>query len=341
MTDLESLPPVLRHLNDQQAPSVALDADEGSNLTLDEALDPLPIIDLQSLNHDDGKNNLDEACKNWGLFRVVNHGIPPTLLSQLHEQAKQVFSLSYKDKQSCCDGSPVNYFWSNPALTPSGTAVTSEYQSPNLFEAFNVPLPQLSQFQPQLPVIESFRILLVEYGNHLSRIATTLFEAMVKNLDLKLEPSKSYLDNNTGFLRVYRYPQSSNPDAGLGMEVHTDSSVLTILNQEDIVSGLQVLKDDQWLGVKPISNTLIVNIGDLTQAMSDDRYKSAVHRVKVNKQKERVSMGYFVFTGDGVEIKSSKYKPFTYDEFRAQVQQDVKDHGTKIGLARFNRTEES
>lgn len=109
------------------------------------------------------------------------------------------------------------------------------------------------------------RLLLKDYENHLSRIATTLFEAMANNLDLNLKPSKPYLAENTGMVRVYRYPNCSDANVGWGMEAHTDSSVLSILNQDDEVSGLQVLKDDQWLTVKPIPNTLIVNLGDMMQ----------------------------------------------------------------------------
>ncbi|KHN02078.1 Gibberellin 2-beta-dioxygenase 8 [Glycine soja] len=153
---------------------------------------------------------------------------------------------------------------------------------------------------------------------------------MANNLDLNLKPSKPYLAENTGMVRVYRYPNCSDANVGWGMEAHTDSSVLSILNQDDEVSGLQVLKDDQWLTVKPISNTLIVNLGDMMQAISDDRYKSVTHRVSINKHKERISICYFVFPGEDVVIESSKYKPFTYNEFRAQVQQDIKALGYKL-----------
>lgn len=105
----------------------------------------------------------------------------------------------------------------------------------------------------------------VEYGEHLSRIGRRLFEAMVKNLDLNIEASNSYVAESTGIMRIYRYPKCSNSNLGLGMEVHTDSSVLSILNQENEVSGLELLKDNQWLTVKPVSNTLIVNLGDMMQ----------------------------------------------------------------------------
>jgi len=59
------------------------------------------------------------------------------------------------------------------------------------------------------------------------------------------------------------------------------------------------------------------------------------HRVKVNKEKERFSICYFVFPAEGSVIQSSKYRPFTYSDFQAQVQQDVKTLGFKVGLERF------
>ena len=71
--------------------------------------------------------------------------------------------------------------------------------------------------------------------------------------------------------------------------------------------------------------------------MSDDKYKSVMHRVKVNRKKERISICLFGFLEDDVVIQSSKYMPFTYDEFRAEVQQDVKTVGHKVGLERFKK----
>ena len=94
---------------------------------------------------------------------------------------------------------------------------------------------------------------------------------MAKNLNMKSEILESYLSESTGYVRVYRYPHNNNnsnvnnANATLGFQAHTDNSLLTILSQDDEVNGLEVLKDDQWLIVKPISNTLIVNLGDLVK----------------------------------------------------------------------------
>ncbi|KAL6204403.1 hypothetical protein ACLB2K_021671 [Fragaria x ananassa] len=162
---------------------------------------------------------------------------------------------------------------------------------------------------------------------------------MSKNLSLDPSDSKSNLSESTGLVRVYRYPQwptkSKNQNkSAWGMDVHTDSSVLSILNQDE-VGGLEVLKDNHWCTVKPIPNTLVVNLGDMMQAISDDKYTSVKHRVKVNEYRERISVCYFVFPGEGSVIRSSNYKPFTYSDFQGQVQQDVKSIGYKVGLDRF------
>jgi len=72
--------------------------------------------------------------------------------------------------------------------------------------------------------------------------------------------------------------------------------------------------------------------------MSDDKYKSVTHRVKLNSERERISICYFVFPDEDLQIQSSKYRPFSYKEFRAKVQEDIKTVGHKVGLPRFQHT---
>lgn len=81
-------------------------------------------------------------------------------------------------------------------------------------------------------------------------------------------------------------------DNGIGS--HTDFQSFTLLWQDDS-GGLQVLSaDDEWLKVKPIEGTLVVNIGDLLQRMSNNRFKSTVHRVFNRQASSRYSMPFFV-----------------------------------------------
>lgn len=308
-------------------------------------MDPLPSIDMQCLDD----NKLDKACREWGIFRVVNHGVPTELLRKLRDHSKTIFDLPFESKQGLAKSAnycpPIKYFWGTPALSLSGVALPRASPALNLdwVEGLNVPLGQICpSLDPQHldldhddSLIIAFRNLLEEYRGHLTRLASTLFEAMVRSLKLELEQPKMYLDESTELVRVYRYPRGSvDHEQANGMHVHTDSSVLSIL-YEDEVGGLQFLKDDLWLDVKPIPTSLIVNLGDMMQALSDDEYKSVKHKVKLNKQRERVSICYFVFPEENTLIESSKYKPFTYNDFRAQVQHDVKTVGWKIGLQSF------
>ncbi|KAL0750700.1 hypothetical protein Bca101_032703 [Brassica carinata] len=186
------------------------------------------------------------------------------------------------------------------------------------------------------------RVLIEEYGRHITRIAVSaLFEAIAQALNLELsgDQRSELLSESTGLIRVYRYPQSSSVEAegeALGMEVHTDSSVISIL-KEDETGGLEIMKGEEWLRVKPVADTLIINLGDMMKAISDDEYKSVKHRVKKkDRTRERHSVCYFVSPQRDCVIKSSNYKPFTYSEFEAQVQADVQSLGTKVGLHRFS-----
>jgi isopenicillin N synthase-like dioxygenase len=98
----------------------------------------------------------------------------------------------------------------------------------------------------------------------MARISRTLFNTMASDLHLDGEKRVVYMSETSGMLRVYRYPICPDPSSYLGMEAHTDSSVLTILNKDD-EDGLQVLHENAWFNVVPVPGTLIVNLGDFMQ----------------------------------------------------------------------------
>ncbi|KAL0737960.1 hypothetical protein Bca4012_014170 [Brassica carinata] len=136
-------------------------------------------------------------------------------------------------------------------------------------------------------------------------------------------------------LRMNRYPPCPKPSEVYGLMPHTDSDFLTILYQ-DQVGGLQLIKDNRWIAVKPNPCALIINIGDLFQAWSNGVYKSVEHRVMTNPTVERFSTAYFLCPSYDAIIECSgdcpAYRNFSFREFRQQVQEDVKKLGYKVGL---------
>ncbi|KAI4975793.1 hypothetical protein ZWY2020_049400 [Hordeum vulgare] len=102
----------------------------------------------------------------------------------------------------------------------------------------------------------------------------------------------------------------------------------------DGVGGLQVKHTNEdgesyWVDAKPVPGALVINVGDLLQIMSNDKYTSVDHRVVMNSREEaRVSIAVFfnpgkrgdsVFYGPLPELVSPenppKYRSFTMSEF--------------------------
>lgn len=116
-----------------------------------------------------------------------------------------------------------------------------------------------------------YRITFCKYRSSLEAFATrmdTLGENLANILALKLNMKSNHFQENylpkSSFIRLNRYPQCPIPSKVYGLLPHSDTSFLTILYQ-DIVGGLQLKKDEKWVGVKPNPQALVVNIGDLFQ----------------------------------------------------------------------------
>ncbi|KAH0906767.1 hypothetical protein HID58_038594, partial [Brassica napus] len=103
------------------------------------------VLDLERLD----KQIL--ICKESGIFRLENHGVPLKLTSQLQEISESLLSLPFEEKQElfAAVNSPLLYFWGTPALNRSGDAFKRGTQASyvNMVEVFNVPLSSL----PKLP----------------------------------------------------------------------------------------------------------------------------------------------------------------------------------------------
>ncbi|KAF3971132.1 hypothetical protein CMV_005236 [Castanea mollissima] len=109
---------------------------------------------------------------------------------------------------------------------------------------------------------------------------------------------------------------------------------------------LQVLKTDhQWVGIRPIPNSFVINIGDTIEAWTNGRLKSIVHRAVVNKEKQRLSAAYFISPSSSAIIdcppqlmdpnaNPRKYIPFKWEDFKKELLVQKRVVG-KTALNRF------
>lgn len=75
-------------------------------------------------------------------------------------------------------------------------------------------------------------------------------------------------NDNGACLRVNFYPKCPQPDLTLGLSSHSDPGGITLLLPDETVPGLQVRRGNNWITVKPIPNSFIVNVGDQIQVHS-------------------------------------------------------------------------
>ncbi|KAL6861600.1 hypothetical protein ACP4OV_017300 [Aristida adscensionis] len=288
----------------------------------------LPTVDLEAPGE-----ALPAACRRVGAFRLANHGVPAALTARLLAAARDELGGAPFEAKRARPG----YFWGTPALS-------LRVRDVNWVEGFHLDLGRLRRDAPSSspPAPPPFGgDLAREYGGHMARVARALFDALAAALGLDAARAAAYLAERDGTLRVYRYPpcpSGAGRRRAVGMEAHTDSSVLSVISQ-DLVGGLQVLHGGAWRGVAPRADgTLVVNLGDMAQAISGDEFVSVRHRVApASPGRERLSLCYFAFPRDDAVLHrdGSRYRPFTYAEFREQVQADIKAVGSKVGLDRF------
>jgi isopenicillin N synthase-like dioxygenase len=103
----------------------------------------------------------------------------------------------------------------------------------------------------------------------------------------------------TCLFRIFNYPA---PELGqyvqpFGVQRHSDYGLLTLLLQ-DQCGGLQVLNHaNEWIDAPPLSDTFVVNIGDMLEKMTLGLYRSTQHRVLNSAGRDRISFPFFFDPG--------------------------------------------
>ena len=72
----------------------------------------IPVIDYASLSEQDARLAVDDACREWGFFQLINHDIPAGESAKLLDAIRSFFSLpqSEKEKISRTDQNPWGFF---------------------------------------------------------------------------------------------------------------------------------------------------------------------------------------------------------------------------------------
>lgn len=280
----------------------------------------VPVIDLGCGDRNLIISQIGDACREYGFFQVINHGVSKEAVDSIVSVAHEFFSLPVEEKMKLYSDDP------SKTMRLSTSFNVKKETVHNWRDYLRLHCYPLDKYVPEWPSNpSSFKDVVSNYCKEVRELGFRLQEAISESLGLEKDTMKNILGEQGQHMAVNYYPACPEPELTYGLPAHTDPNALTILLQDLQVAGLQVLKNGKWLSVKPHPDALVINIGDQIQSLSNGEYKSVWHRAVVNAKKARLSVASFLCPCDSANISAPKeltrgdeptiYRDFTYAEY--------------------------
>lgn len=313
----------------------------------------VPILDIGTLQQNASGSIVDEiaqACRDWGFFQVVNHGVPTRLIDDTWRQTRRFFALPQPQKDAIMRTRENPWGYYNNELTKN------RRDKKEVFDYTTDGVDPIYRSRNRWPEPDGdFRDTMRRYIGACTDLSLKLLRAFCVGLDLPADYlHKLFVDNHTGFVRLNYYPVEDplrgsqvehQPVADLGVHHHSDAGALTVLLQ-DSVGGLQVHRDGQWHNIPPVDGAFVINTGDMMQVWSNDRYQAAIHRVLAMEEQDRYSIPFFFNPADATSVRPlpsvisdsepARYRGINWTEYRGKrTDGDYADYGTEVQISQY------
>lgn len=308
----------------------------------------LPVIDISRLDDERVLGEIEQACRQWGAFQVVHHGVSDEVVRGLRAAMTVFFNLPLADKRAIMRSELNPWGYYDQELTRN---------TPDWKEIFDYGPTDGDKLVPRWPPgLPTFRAAVEAYYQACEQLGLRLLGALAANLGVcSTTLNRHFQETHTSFVRLNYYPPCPEPEAPgdnstpasghLGLNPHTDAGVLTVLLQDE-QAGLQVFRGGLWHLVEPLEGALVVNLGDIMQVWSNDRYVAPVHRVLANTGASRQSAPFFLnpsYQTDYEPLESTvnsespaRYSRINWGEFRSlRALGDYGDYGEEVQISRY------
>ncbi|KAK7332376.1 hypothetical protein VNO80_29127 [Phaseolus coccineus] len=255
-----------------------------------------PVVDMEKLNTEErgaAMETIKDACENWGFLELVNHGISIELMDTVERFTKEHYKKTMEQR--------FKEMVSNKGLE----SVESEINDLDWESTFFLRHLPVSNVSENTDLDEEYRKIMKQFALELEKLAEHLLDLLCENLGLEKGYLKKVFYGSKGpnfGTKVSNYPPCPTPDLIKGLRAHTDAGGIILLFQDDKVSGLQLLKDGQWIDVPPMRHSIVINLGDQLEVITNGKYKSVMHRVIAQTDGTRMSLASFYNPGDDAVI---------------------------------------
>ena len=311
--------------------------------------DRIPAIDIAPFLSGDTAGKLQiasavkRACEEIGFLVISGHGVPRDTTEALFERGFAFFDQPVAEKgrwHPTGDARQRGYH----GMATRGLSATLGKDAPkdlreslflgplddhraeyaNIPEARTAYAPNLIPDRP-----EGFDAALTDMYRAFERLAAGLMRIFAVALEMPEDYFAPLIGKHFSILSAHHYPALTEPPlpGQLRTGEHTDYGALTILATTEARGGLEARRaDGAWLPVQPGPGELVVNLGDMMQRWTNDRWVSTLHRVAVpetlnDATSRRMSVGYFMHPNYDAEIRciptclgagqAPKYGPIT------------------------------
>ncbi|KAL2833708.1 hypothetical protein BDW59DRAFT_168799 [Aspergillus cavernicola] len=266
----------------------------------------IPAISLRAFENrkDEIGKELVDAAENIGFFTVVDHVLSVEEIEEQFAVSKRYFSQPYEKKMTI----------PHDTNTSLGYERNGQYRPGSGFDQKESFFVRPRSQWPSDEDVSGF---------------SESTDGFLTNNYFK-EAMDVTKDDCTNQLRLLHYPDVEKSAGGWRHGNHTDIGCLTLVFQRDGEDGLEVMPGrethtsaihgDDFFPIPAKTGPIVVNIGDMLMAWSDDRFKANWHRVRANPvgfSPERYSLGYFNMGREDFVFQGTlkKYPAITCGEY--------------------------
>ena len=255
---------------------------------------------------------VDEHLQRLGFLVVVDHRVPRSVIDECREQARAYFHQPDAIKASVAMRGDAYRGWVGQGLE-SNAATYGVATAPDLKETYaygpvDLPDESLRDRDPRwyAPNVwpaspPAFRAACEAWWRAARALSDELLDLLSLALDLPANHLRDLSATQTSQVSINWYgPRGANeplPDQ-FRIGPHTDFGMLTVLDREPGMGGLQVLDEHgAWIDAPVVPGSLIINTGDLIRHWTNERWCSNEHRVlpppAEHPQEELISLVFF------------------------------------------------
>lgn len=227
---------------------------------------------------------LGAAYREWGFAGIRGHGISDEQIDRAYDVFKRFFALPDEVKRQYHvpgGGGARGY-------TPFGVETAKDSKHFDLKEFWHVgrEIPRDSKYAADMPAnlwpteIPEFKEVAYGLYTTLDNLGSRVLSALALHIGLPENYFADKTDSGNSILRPIHYPPITADDIpNVRAGAHEDINLITLLVGAS-AAGLEVKsRKGEWVPFTADADTIVVNIGDMLQRLTNHVYPSTTHRV--------------------------------------------------------------